>query len=73
MSELAILGGEPVRRRAFAPWPQYSEADAQRLLAVLESRNWGGYPFPNALADEFARKSAAYDGAEYSCAAAKSW
>ncbi|MEK7404763.1 MAG: DegT/DnrJ/EryC1/StrS family aminotransferase [Acidobacteriota bacterium] len=70
MSELAILGGEAVRRRAFSPWPQYSEADARRLVAVLESRNWGGYPFPNTLADEFARKFAAWHGAEFGCCAA---
>ena len=70
MSELAILGGEPVRRRPFSPWPQYTEADAGRLRQVLESRNWGGYPFPNALADEFARKFAAYHDARYGCCVA---
>ena len=70
MSKLAILGGEPVRRRPFSPWPQYRDEDAQRLLRVLESRNWGGYPFPNQLADEFAGKFAAYHGAKYGCTVA---
>lgn len=70
MSQLAILGGEPVRRRPFSPWPQYTEADARRLQEVLESRNWGGYPFPNALADEFAHKFAAYHDARYGCCVA---
>ncbi len=65
MSDLAILGGEPVRRRPFPPWPQHSEGDARRLAAVLESGNWGGYPYPNALAGEFARRFAEYHGARY--------
>lgn len=70
MSSLAILGGEPVRTRPFPTWPQAAEADARRLLQVLESGNWGGYPFPNALADEFARRFAAFQGARYGCAVA---
>ncbi len=70
MSQLAILGGDCVRTRPFSPWPQYTETDARRIQQVLESRNWGGYPFPNALADEFARKFAHFHGAEYGCAIA---
>ncbi len=70
MSTLAILGGEPVRRRPFPPWPQPVEADARRLQQVLDSGNWGGYPFPNTLADEFARQFAAFHGARYGCAVA---
>jgi len=49
MSELAILGGSPVRSRPFPVWPQYLPADAQRLQQVLESRHWGGYPVPSRL------------------------
>ncbi len=70
MSDLALLGGQPVRRRPFTVWPQFTDADAGRLLAVLESRNWGGYPFPNTLADEFAQKFAARHGARYGCCVA---
>ena len=70
MSELAILGGPPVRSRPFSPWPQYTAADAQRLNQVLESRNWGGYPFPNKLASEFAEKFAVLHGAQYGCCVA---
>ena len=65
MSELAILGGSPVRRRPFTPWPQYSAADAQRLQQVLESRHWGGYPVPSRYAGEFADRFAAMHGARY--------
>lgn len=70
MSDLAILGGRAVRSRPFSPWPQYSETDAGRLQKVLESRNWGGYPFPNLRADEFAQKFAAHHGAQYGCCVA---
>src|SRR5258706_2973589 len=65
MSELAILGGNPVRRRPFPAWPQYLPSDAQRLQEVLESRHWGGYPLPSRYAREFAEKFAAMHGARY--------
>jgi dTDP-4-amino-4,6-dideoxygalactose transaminase len=65
MSELAILGGRPVRDRPFSPWPQYLPADAQRLQRVLESRHWGGYPVPSPMAREFAERFAELHGAKY--------
>jgi dTDP-4-amino-4,6-dideoxygalactose transaminase len=68
MSDLALQGGPPVRTRSYPSWPRQGPADRDRLLCVLDSGNWGGYPFPNRLADEFARKFAAYHGAEYGCA-----
>jgi dTDP-4-amino-4,6-dideoxygalactose transaminase len=68
MSSLAILGGAPIRRnRPFPKWPYASPRDAVRLTQVLESGNWGGYPFPNRFASEFAEKFAAYHGAKYAC------
>jgi len=70
MSSLAILGGPVTRTRPFAPWPQYTDQDAVRLRSVLESRNWGGFPFPNRLASDFSEKFAAYHGAKYGCCVA---
>src|SRR5690349_15865310 len=67
MSKLAILGGEPVRTRPFPAWPQKTPGDTERIQKVLDSGNWGGYPFPNALAREFAGSFAAYHGAKYGC------
>jgi dTDP-4-amino-4,6-dideoxygalactose transaminase len=64
-TELAILGGQPWRRRPFAVWPQYLSSDAQRLQQVLESRHWGGYPLPSRYCGEFAEKFAAMHGARY--------
>ncbi|MCS7314896.1 MAG: DegT/DnrJ/EryC1/StrS family aminotransferase [Bryobacteraceae bacterium] len=34
---------------------------------MLESGNWGGYPFPNRLAAEFGERFAAYHGARFGC------
>lgn len=65
MSELAILGGNPVRRRPFPAWPRYLPEDAQRLQQVLESRHWGGYPLPSRYCGEFAGRFAAMHGAKY--------
>lgn len=65
MAKLAWKGGLPVRTKAFAPWPRYDERERANLLAVLESRSWGGYPAPNTRARQFAQKFAAYHGARY--------
>jgi dTDP-4-amino-4,6-dideoxygalactose transaminase len=65
MSELAILGGSPLRNRPFSVWPQYLPADAERLQQVLESRHWGGYPVPSHYCGEFAERFAKLHGAKY--------
>lgn len=65
MSQLAILGGDPVRKRPFSPWPQYRPSDIERLTRVVESRHWGGYPYPTPLATEFCKAFAELQGAKY--------
>jgi dTDP-4-amino-4,6-dideoxygalactose transaminase len=65
MSELAILGGDPVRRTPFSRWPQYLPSDAERLQQVLESGHWGGFPVPSRYAQEFAEGFAELHGARY--------
>src|SRR5574340_1207733 len=70
MSELALLGGRPIRTRAFPAWPRATPRDSARLQEVLESGNWGGHPFPNRLAREFSSSFAAYHGASYGCCVA---
>lgn len=67
MSDLAILGGVPVRSRPFPNWPRHMPADRERLLSVLESGNWGGYPFPNTHAKAFAGRFAEFHDAKYGC------
>ncbi len=70
MSQLAIAGGNPVRTRSFPAWPQYNEQEQKGLTEVLESRNWGGHPFPNRLAALFGQHFAAFHDAEYGLCAA---
>jgi dTDP-4-amino-4,6-dideoxygalactose transaminase len=70
MGKLAITGGKPVRRKPFAAWPVYGRQEARALQQVLRSRNWGGYPFPNAHAGAFAAKFAKAHGAKYGIALA---
>jgi len=65
MSTLAILGGEPIRRRPFSPWPQYQAGDLDRIVRTVESRHWGGYPYPTLMATEFCRGFAELQGAKY--------
>jgi dTDP-4-amino-4,6-dideoxygalactose transaminase len=64
-AKLALLGGEPVRRQPFTPWPQYSRTDLERIARVVESRHWGGFPLPTPLAAEFTDRFAAMHGARY--------
>jgi len=70
MGKLAIIGGKPTRRKPFTEWPAYKKQEARGLQKVLASRNWGGYPFPNKIADAFAQKFARYHGAKYGLAVA---
>ncbi|HTS68441.1 MAG TPA: DegT/DnrJ/EryC1/StrS family aminotransferase [Terriglobia bacterium] len=70
MGKLAITGGKPVRKRPFTAWPIYTQQEARGLQNVLASRNWGGYPFPNQIADAFAQKFARFHGAKYGLALA---
>jgi dTDP-4-amino-4,6-dideoxygalactose transaminase len=70
MYKLALRGGAPVRTKPFASWPIYDEREARGLQAVLESRNWGGYPCPNENAREFGRKFAEHHTARYGVAVA---
>ena len=65
MSKLAILGGEPIRKKPFPPWPQFRPDDVSRLMNVVESRHWGGFPVPSKHAGEFARHFAELHGAKY--------
>ncbi len=44
MSDLALLGGQPAKTKAFPAWPHYDEREAQALQTVLESRIWWRTP-----------------------------
>ncbi|MFY9569763.1 MAG: DegT/DnrJ/EryC1/StrS family aminotransferase, partial [Blastocatellia bacterium] len=70
MAKLAIAGGAPVRTKAFTEWPQFDEREKRAILSVLESRNWGGYPFPNHLSELFSQGFAAQQDARHALCAA---
>ncbi len=62
MARLALAGGTPVRTAPFPSWPDFDGKERALLLEALEARSWGGYPFPNAMAERFgAAFGAAHD------------
>jgi dTDP-4-amino-4,6-dideoxygalactose transaminase len=65
MSNLAILGGQPVRTGKFSPWPQYKQSDVDRVVRQVESRHWGGFPLPGPVSGDFAQRFAEMHGAKY--------
>jgi dTDP-4-amino-4,6-dideoxygalactose transaminase len=67
MTRLAIFGGEPIRRKPFASWPQFDDREKAALIEVLESGVWGGY---NPKVAEFERAFADFHEARYGVAAA---
>lgn len=40
-AKLALLGGQPVRKRPFSTWPVFGKSEENRLLRVLRSGAWG--------------------------------
>jgi dTDP-4-amino-4,6-dideoxygalactose transaminase len=65
MAELALLGGTPIRTRPWPQWPHHDEREVRNLTAVVDSGNWGGFPSPNTVGGEFARRFAEYHGAKF--------
>src|SRR5437773_5217566 len=68
MGKLAITGGKPIRRKPFSRWPLHTQEEARAINKVLASGSWGGFPFPNTVADRFARSFARFQGARYGLA-----
>lgn len=67
MEKLAILGGEPVRRKPFASYPVFDERELSALREVLESGIWGGY---NPKVAEFEESFANFHNARFGITAA---
>lgn len=70
MSELAALGGEPVRTAPYPPWPVFDERDTQAVTAVIKSGTWGGYPYPSPQTAEFLRRFLKLQGGRHAVAMA---
>ena len=62
MSDLALLGGAPVRRAPFPAWPAYGEEEAQGLQEVLAGGVWSAASAPK-VAELEERFSAFHDAA----------
>jgi dTDP-4-amino-4,6-dideoxygalactose transaminase len=67
MENLAILGGEPIRRKPFAEFPVFDEQELRAVQEVLESRIWGGY---HPKVAEFERAFADFQEAHFGITAA---
>jgi len=65
MSDLAALGGTPIRTEPYPAWPVYDERDIQAVTDVIKSGRWGGYPYPGPQTAEFARRFAEMQGGGY--------
>src|SRR5215472_11998362 len=63
--QLALLGGEPLRKRPFTRWPLFDDRERAQLEEVLSSTTWGGHPSPNRKASELASRFAAFQGVRY--------
>ena len=63
MSDLALLGGQPVRTKPFPQWPIVEESDVQAVAEVVRSGAWGRLGANQV--HEFEKAFAAYQGAAY--------
>ncbi len=70
MSTLAILGGEPTRKKPYPDWPVFDERDVEAVAAVVTSGRWGGYPYPGPETAEFLRRFSEMQGGGYAVAMA---
>ena len=60
-TKLAILGGRPIRKRPFPPWPIHGKREKELLLEVLESGRW----WYGEKVREFEERFASYQGARF--------
>ena len=60
--DLAILGGEAVRKKGWPQWPQWDKEAEEEILSVLRSGNW--WRGAGTKVDEFEKKYAELMGAK---------
>src|SRR5688500_19216591 len=65
-SQLALLGGSPVRTSPFPTWPVFGEAEEAALLRTLRSGKWGRLDGPEEA--KFEQRFAKYCGAKHAVA-----
>ncbi|MCB2209816.1 DegT/DnrJ/EryC1/StrS family aminotransferase [bacterium] len=62
MSQLAALGGAPIRTEPYPAWPVWDDRDIEAVTATLRSGRWGGAPFPGPNTTAFAERFAELQG-----------
>ena len=65
MSNLAVLGGKPVRHEGYPEWPVHDQRDIEAVTRTIKSGRWGGFPYPGPNTAEFAVKFAEMQGGGY--------
>src|SRR5215213_6423819 len=65
-SKLALLGGKPIRKRPFTPWPIFGKPEEARLLRTLRSGKWGR--LQGNEVESFERRFAAMHGCKHGIA-----
>ena len=65
MSDLALFGGEPVRKAPYPAWPVHDERELEAVDAVIRSGQWGGFPYPGPQSQAFAEGFAQMQGGQY--------
>ena len=68
--ELALFGGEPVRKVPYPSWPVFDERDSQMVAQIIKSGNWGGFPYPGPQTSAFIRNFLEMQGGQYAVAMA---
>jgi dTDP-4-amino-4,6-dideoxygalactose transaminase len=63
MANLAICGGEPIRKKPYPSWPIFDEREEKALIEVLRSGKWGRVN--GKKNEEFEEKFASYHCAKY--------
>lgn len=63
--QLAICGGEPLRKRPFFQWPVWDQREEKAVLGVLHSGRWGHTMTPADCARAFEQQFAGYYGVKY--------
>jgi len=65
MLNLAVFGGEPIRKEKYPVWPVYDERDIEAVTRTIKSGRWGGFPYPGPITAEFAAKFSDMQGGGY--------
>ncbi len=70
MEKLALFGGQPTRTEPYPAWPVHDQRDIEAVTRVIQSGNWGGYPYPGPETRRFLQKFVALQGGGYPVAMA---